>query len=251
MKEFEDRDFEIDNTINNETETHDRIDVENDVLVKIYDEKYPLGEVSNIRWILAMVLLNMSFILTDLFKNSPSILILFFVGPIASLFILGNKAIRKLFKLPKFRDIPAVIGMTILLILLAAFVGVMLQNFDSVENPIVDVITEDNFSSVAKLLMIQLVIEEIFFIIWFLFLYHKVILGGSGLRTVIAWIGSSLAFGAMHLSTYNYNIIQALIGIGIIRMGMSIIYIRRKNLTLAYLVHVLYDLLILSATLAV
>lgn len=220
-------------------------------LVFIQEEKYPLKEVSNIRWILALIFLNGSFMIAEIFPESIVGAVLFFVGPIIAIFTLGNKAFRKLFHLPKLKDIPAVILTTILLIIVAMISGMVLDRFGAVDNPIVNIISEENFGMITKLLLVQLVIEELFFIVWFLFLYHKVKIGNENSRTLIAWVGSSLVFGAMHLSTYGYNIIQALIGIGLIRFVMSAIYIKRKNLTLAYLVHVLYDLLILASVLAV
>ena len=80
-----------------------------------------------------------------------------------------------------------------------------------------------------------------------LFLYHKAKFEKESTREIFAWVVSSLIFGAMHLSTYNFNIVQAVIGIGIVRFVLSAVYIRRKNLTLAYIVHFLYDILIILA----
>ncbi|WP_081578447.1 CPBP family intramembrane glutamic endopeptidase [Peptoniphilus obesi] len=64
-----------------------------------------------------------------------------------------------------------------------------------------------------------------------------------------AWILSSLLFGALHLSTYNYNFVQSIVLIGIVRLILSLAYIIRKNLWNSYLVHVLYDFIIIGAVL--
>lgn len=219
-------------------------------LVKVVEEKYPLGEVSLYRWIISLIILNSSFFVLELFPDNKVFGILFLVGPIVSIFVLGHKAFRKLFKFPKLRDIPAVFGMTFLTLFAAVVSGIVLKRFGSVDNPIVKVISKDNFNLVVLMLLVQLVIEEIFFIVWFLFLHHKVKFKSEVLRESFAWVVSSLLFGAMHLSTYDFNIVQAIVGIGLIRFVLSSIYIRRKNLTLAYMVHFLYDILILLAVVA-
>ena len=61
------------------------------------------------------------------------------------------------------------------------------------------------------------------------------------LKTFVAILVSSVIFGAMHLSTYNFNIVQAVLVISIIRTGLSMSYVLSKNLTVTYLVHMIYD----------
>lgn len=218
-----------------------------DILVEVKEERYPLGEVSILRWVIALIILNCSFFIMEIFPEKTWLAVMFLVGPIVSLFVLGHKSFRRLFKGPKLRDIPVVFGMTVLTILVGVISSIILERFGSVDNPIVGIANEDNIKYIAILLMVQLVIEEIFFIIWFLFLYHKAKFEKESTREIFAWVVSSLIFGAMHLSTYNFNIVQAVIGIGIVRFVLSAIYIRRKNLTLAYIVHFLYDILIILA----
>ncbi|EGY77440.1 CPBP family intramembrane glutamic endopeptidase [Peptoniphilus indolicus] len=218
-----------------------------DILVEVKEERYPLGEVSILRWVIALIILNCSFFIMEIFPEKTWLAVMFLVGPIVSLFVLGHKSFRRLFKGPKLRDIPVVFGMTVLTILVGVISSIILERFGSVDNPIVGIANEDNIKYIAILLMVQLVIEEIFFIIWFLFLYHKAKFEKESTREIFAWVVSSLIFGAMHLSTYNFNIVQAVIGIGIVRFVLSAVYIRRKNLTLAYIVHFLYDILIILA----
>lgn len=221
----------------------------NENLIEIKEERYPLGEVSNFRWLLSLLILNGAFLAVEIFQESMIAFGLFLIGPVISLLVLGNKAFRKLFLMPKLKDIPSIIGMTFLLLIVAMISGAILQNFDVVNNPIIDVVNKDNFKFMTGLMLVQLVIEEIFFIVWFLFLYHNVKIGTENSRTMIAWVGSSILFGIMHLSTYGFNIIQAVVGIGIIRFALSAIYVKKKNLTLSYMVHFLYDFIIISSVL--
>ena len=60
-------------------------------------------------------------------------------------------------------------------------------------------------------------------------------------KNICAIILSSVIFGAMHITTYNFNILQAVLIISIIRAGLSMSYVFSKNLTVTYLIHIIYD----------
>lgn len=108
-------------------------------------------------------------------------------------------------------------------------------------NPIFDILTDENIKRFIVSTMIQFIAEEIIFIIPFLFVINKLRTKNEKLKTLAAILLSSLIFGAMHLSTYNFNILQAVLVISIIRTGLSISYVLSKNLTVTYLVHMIYD----------
>ena len=61
------------------------------------------------------------------------------------------------------------------------------------------------------------------------------------LKTIFALLLSSVIFGAMHLSTYDFNLLQAVLIISIIRMGLSLSYVLSKNLSVTYIIHIIYD----------
>lgn len=108
-------------------------------------------------------------------------------------------------------------------------------------NPIFDVLTDENVKRFIVSTMIQFIAEEIIFIIPFLFVINKLRTKNEKLKTLAAILVSSVIFGAMHLTTYNFNILQAVLVISIIRTGLSISYVLSKNLTVTYLVHMIYD----------
>ena len=83
------------------------------------------------------------------------------------------------------------------------------------------------------------------FVLPFLFVINKFKKTPKIIRVFLAVIISSLLFGALHIPTYNFNIVQALVLIGIVRTGITITYIFRKNLTVSYIVHFLYDWIII------
>ena len=86
--------------------------------------------------------------------------------------------------------------------------------------------------------------EELVSILPFLailyFLTQK--LGFSRTAAVItAWIVTAVWFAAIHLPTYNYNIIQCLIAIGGARLVLTLAYMKTKNLWVSFGAHVIND----------
>ena len=108
-------------------------------------------------------------------------------------------------------------------------------------NPIFDILTDENIKRFIVSTMIQFIAEEIIFIIPFLFVINKLRTKNEKLKTLAAILVSSVIFGAMHLAAYNFNILQAVLVISIIRTGLSMSYVLSKNLTVTYLVHMIYD----------
>ncbi|WP_457312309.1 CPBP family intramembrane glutamic endopeptidase [Sphingomonas sp. UYAg733] len=58
---------------------------------------------------------------------------------------------------------------------------------------------------------------------------------------LLAWIGSALIFGAIHLPTYNWNIIQALLLIGPIRLVLTLAYMKTKSIWASTIAHIVND----------
>ena len=108
-------------------------------------------------------------------------------------------------------------------------------------NPIFDVLTDEGVERFIVSTIIQFIAEEIIFIIPFLFVINKLRTKNEKLKTLAAILVSSVIFGAMHLTTYNFNILQAVLVISISRTGLSMSYVLSKNLTVTYLVHMIYD----------
>lgn len=91
---------------------------------------------------------------------------------------------------------------------------------------------------------IQLFGEELITILPFLFLLWLCTakLGLSRLAAVvIAWIGSALLFGAIHLPTYDWNLIQALLLIGPVRLVLTLAYLKTKSIWASTVAHVFND----------
>jgi len=98
---------------------------------------------------------------------------------------------------------------------------------------------------------IQLFGEEVLTIIPFLFLLWLGVakLGWSRTASVIlAYIGSAVIFGAAHLPTYDWNVAQALLLIGPIRLVLTLAYMKTKSMWTCTIAHVLNDWTLFTAT---
>ncbi|SMQ68391.1 type II CAAX endopeptidase family protein [Agreia sp. VKM Ac-1783] len=91
---------------------------------------------------------------------------------------------------------------------------------------------------------IQLLGEELFSILPFLalmyFFYTKAKLSRKT-SIIIAWLVIGVYFGAAHLPTYDWNVIQALVGIGVARLLLTLAFIRTKNILVSTGAHILND----------
>ena len=90
----------------------------------------------------------------------------------------------------------------------------------------------------------QLLGEEIFTILPFLaimwFLFSRMNLPRTT-SIVIAWLLSAFIFGAIHLPTYDWNLVQSFIVIGSARHVLLLAYIKTKNTWVSAGAHVIND----------
>lgn len=90
----------------------------------------------------------------------------------------------------------------------------------------------------------QLFGEELFTVLPFLaimyWLYTKAYLGRKT-AIILAWLITAIWFGAAHLPTYDWNALQALVGIGVARLVLTLAFIRTKNILVSTGAHILND----------
>lgn len=210
---------------------------------------YPKIEAKTWRWILALVLAIGSFYgVSFLFyalsvKNEIIYALAISILCLLSLLVVDKKFIKKIFLPIKMKDILYIIiglGFSIVAVIISA-IAVERLGIKGATNPIFDVLTPDNFKSFFVSTTIQFIAEEIIFIIPFLFVINKMKTENNILKTIFALLLSSVIFGAMHLSTYDFNLLQAVLIISIIRTGLSLSYVLSKNLSVTYIIHIIYD----------
>ena len=210
---------------------------------------YPKIEAKTWRWLLAFVISIASFygvsLLFYLFNIRNEIVGATAVSSLCllSLLIVDRNFIFIIFFPFRMKDLLYLIiglGFSIVAVVISSIVVTNL-GIEGSTNPIFDVLTSDNFKSFFISTLIQFIAEEIIFIIPFLFVINKVKSENKIVKTTLAIIVSSVIFGAMHLSTYNFNILQAVLIISIIRTGLTMSYVLSKNLSVTYLIHIIYD----------
>lgn len=210
---------------------------------------YPKIEAKTWKWILALILTlasfyGVSFLFYSL-KINNEIIMASAVSAISllSLLLIDKKFIKKIFLPIRAKDVLYIIiglGFSLIAIVISSIL-VQKLGIEGSNNPIFDVLTEDNFKSFFLSTLIQFIAEEIIFIIPFLFVINKVKIENNIIKTILAILISSIIFGAMHLSTYDFNILQAVLIISIIRTGLSMSYVISKNLSVTYIIHIIYD----------
>lgn len=91
---------------------------------------------------------------------------------------------------------------------------------------------------------VQLLGEELLTLLPFLALLH-ILTSRAGLARRPAIVGATLItvlwFGALHLPTYDWNVAQALLVIGVGRLVLTLAYIRTKNLWVPTGAHIIFD----------
>lgn len=170
------------------------------------------------------------------------------IVPLGSLMIVVKSNWIKLFRKVHFKDVILVILVLITNLIVTFLVGFLTVKFASADvNPAVHIIQGNSPINNLKffLMMIPMLFgEELITIIPFLVIlqFAKRNLNTSRKTAIIiAWIVSALIFGAMHLPTYNWNIIQAVLSIGIARLILTFPYIKTKNILISLFVHILND----------
>lgn len=174
------------------------------------------------------------------------------VIPIFSLMLFVKGGWTQLYKKVYFKDIFLIIGTLIAVKVVSILVGYLLMILGVIQqgggaNPIVGIIERNsNFQNLILLFntFVQLCGEELITIIPMLSImyisYEKFNMSRKS-ATLLGWILSAIIFGAVHLSTYNWNIVQAIVGIGVVRLVLTYPYVKTKNLWISSFVHILND----------
>lgn len=174
--------------------------------------------------------------------------LLFTSLPILTVMAVTGWRIPALFRPIGVKGVLAGLGFAILTIICSMAVGFLLASvMDTSPNPAVAGLAD---ASQADLLLflartgIQLIGEELATILPLLaVLWLCVAKFGLAKRwgLVIAVIISTLWFAAMHLPTYNWNVLQCLLTIGSARLILTLAYVVTRNLWVSAIAHVAND----------
>jgi hypothetical protein len=167
--------------------------------------------------------------------------------PLAALARAAPQGWRLLFRRIGWRDILLMFGFAALNLIVTLTVALTpLQYLHMTVNPIVDIKLAGPGAVLGFLVWtaVQLLGEELLTMLPFLAIltlgFGRFGMGRRGAMT-LAWLGSSLTFALAHLPTYNWNILQCLMVVGVARLVLTLAYVRTKNLWVSAGAHILYD----------
>lgn len=201
-------------------------------------------------WFLLIISVGSTIVFSDLGNLIPD-----YIGPFINIiiplgaFILVVKSNwTKLFRKIYFKDILLVFGVLIVNLGVSIIMGYLLSKFAGAgANPVTGVIKEssnsDNIILFVKIIP-MLFGEELITIIPFLVILqfaNKNLKLSRKKAVTVAWVLSAIIFGAIHLETYNWNIIQAILGISVARLVLTYPYVKTKNIWISTFVHILND----------
>ncbi|CAI8949385.1 CPBP family intramembrane metalloprotease [Priestia megaterium] len=115
------------------------------------------------------------------------------------------------------------------------------------QSEIVSFIPSDIFNFIIQLLGEELLFFSAFFLGLKWFTRRKEPL--YALSVGISGLLACLVFGLAHLWTYDFNILQCVISIGLPSIIKIVLYLKTRNLWSAYLAHLFFDLVIIAITL--
>ncbi|MEG3615392.1 CPBP family intramembrane glutamic endopeptidase [Isoptericola haloaureus] len=174
--------------------------------------------------------------------------LLFMVVPLAALAVVAGRSWTALFHRVGWKDVGIMVGFAALNVVVTLIVGGIVRATTGTATnaagaEILEMSAGERVLRFASMVP-QLVGEELLTILPFLALLYLGVtrLGWSRRATIVtAWIGTALLFGAVHLPTYDWNVVQCFVVIGTARLVLTVPYLLTKNLWVCAGAHVLND----------
>jgi uncharacterized protein len=182
--------------------------------------------------------------------------VLLFVGlPLLALRMASPSSWTAIFSRIGLREVKLMFVFALLNIVISMAVGVAVKFFGTVtaNAGIADAAQlggaqlANFFAKVA----VQLLGEELMTILPFLAilaLSRKLTGMGRNAALIVAWLASAVAFGLVHLPTYDWNFIQCVVVIGSARLVLTWAYIWSKNIWVSTGAHIINDWTLIAVT---
>ncbi len=206
-------------------------------------------EIKLSRVIISIVLLAAGFYMLEKVYSPVSFLGLFLAGIIGVVITFGFDGLKKIFSKPNKGSakviLISVIVCYVLSISLAIFANTVLNQPTSA-NPIKDAFTGSIANSLSVLFktIFMLIGEELFvtlpLVIIVIFLVKKAKLSQSR-AVIIATVITAILFGAIHLPTYQWNVFQCFVIIGLTRIPFTIATLKTNSMVSGVIAHIIYD----------
>lgn len=182
--------------------------------------------------------------------------ILFVAIPLVAFMVLAGPSWKTIFRPLRGIDVPTMLVFWAIYMVLSGALAFVIKAADP--GHITANRAADQLNTVSELVFfyvgtfIQLFGEELFSLLPFLAImylaYTKLHLSRTA-SIVIAWILTAIWFGAAHLPTYDWNLVQCFLVIGLARIVFTLAYIRTKNILVCFGAHLLTDWGIFTASL--
>jgi len=172
---------------------------------------------------------------------------LFVALPLLGLRIAAGRHWTALFHRPTARDVRVGLGCTLLCLAVSVVVAlVVMKTSVTAANPAIATLAH---ASPLDLVLFyaqtgpQLLGEELVTIVPFLAVLALLtaLKAPRWAAIVTAWVLSAVLFGALHLPTYDWNVVQAITVIGSARLALTVAYLITKNVWASTIAHVAND----------
>jgi uncharacterized protein len=219
-------------------------------------------EITPGQWLIALVFCAAGFaaLMLPTFTGNSSVSlrwasVLLFTGlPLLGLRMIAGQSWITLLTLPTARGILVGLAVVPLVIITSFCAAYVVSSFTTTSpNPVGAMISAMTPLEVAAFLastLPQLFGEELVTIIPFLAILsicHAWLGMSRRSALLIAWVVSAVIFGALHLPTYDWHVIQAVGIIGVARLALTLAYTISKNIWVSTITHVVNDWMLFAA----
>jgi membrane protease YdiL (CAAX protease family) len=242
-------------------ETSDQAaDADRFVRLEDQDKDFPFyngtpSRISAGQWLFVLAMVVVAFLLLALPIDWPGgafgpfiPAILFPTLPLAALAWVAPGHWRSIFGRIGGREVKLMFGFALLNIVVSFGVGAALSAFAEVTpNAAIAQLSALDAAGQAAFLaktVPQLFGEEVLTILPFLAMLQWLVAGlgvGRQRAIIVAWLLSSLLFGLLHLPTYDWNVVQCVLVIGVARLVLILPWIMTKNIWVSTGAHIIND----------
>jgi uncharacterized protein len=182
--------------------------------------------------------------------------IIVFVGaPLIGLRLVAGRDWIRLFHQPTWRDVGLGLAFVPAALAVSAAVAIALSSVsETASNPVVEMLAHSPIRQTAAYMAsvpLQLLGEELITVVVLLAATAALLRMGASRRASITggWLISAVVFGALHLPTYQWNVLQAILVIGSSRLMLTLPYLWTRNLWVSTITHVTLDGSLIAFTL--
>ena len=173
--------------------------------------------------------------------------ILFPAIPLAALAWAAPRGWTAIFRRVRVRDIAAMVGFGVLNLTVTFAMAVPIAKLIGANpNPAGQLLAQASTGQKVSFFLAtipQLLGEELITILPMLALVSVLFRAGwsRNAALAVAWVGTAVMFGLLHLPTYDWNVLQCLALIGFARLFLTLAYVVTKNLWVSTGAHIVND----------